>query len=226
LHLLVDIERRERADRATVVKAREAMLSALCRAAGEWVEVEHYTRVTEDYLERLAPRSVVLSGNSTPWELYDREELEAFMGCLRAWRGPLLGICGGHQLLAMAYGGRVGVMRRARPGEPTDKPGGYYHGYFLERGMREVRVLVRDPIFEGLPDVIVVDEGHFCEVKELPLGFVVLASNDACRVQAMRHRELPIYGVQFHPHVYDEGHPHGRVVLENFFRIARRYSES
>jgi len=44
--------------------------------ASEWVEVEHYSRATEDYLERLAPKSIVLSGNSTPWEHYDREELE------------------------------------------------------------------------------------------------------------------------------------------------------
>jgi len=224
VHLLIDIEKRNRTDRVTVIKARENMLTTLCKIAEEWIEVEHYTKITEDYLERLAPKSVILSGNSTPWECYEKDELERIMSCIRKWKGPLLGICGGHQLLAMAYGGTVGVIRRALPGEPTDKPNGFYYGYYLEMGMRKVQVVKEDALFNGLPKILLVDEGHFCEVKKLPEEFIIIASNEASRVQAMRHRRYPIYGVQFHPHKFSHQYPHGRKILKNFFKIAESYS--
>ena len=54
------------------------------------------------------------------------------------------------------------------PGEPTDKPGGFFYGYFVVRGMREVQVLRRDPLFDGLPKTLIVDEGHFCESRSYP----------------------------------------------------------
>jgi len=226
VHLLIDIEKRKQTDRITIIKAREEMLTTLCRVANEWIEVEHYSRITINYLKELAPKSVILSGNSTPWEHYDKSELKRFMNSIREWKDPLLGICGGHQLLAMAYGGIVGTIRRALPGEPTDKPNGFYYGYFIERGMREVQVVKRDSLFDGLPDTLIVDEGHFCEVKKLPEEFVIIASNNVSRVQAMRHKSYPIYGVQFHPHKFNDQYPHGRKILEIFFKIADRYSKS
>ena len=225
VHLLIDIEKEHKGDRISLIKARKLMLNTLCKIAKEWIEIEHFSRVTENYLTTLNPKSIILSGNRTPWEYYDKEELEKFMKVIRSWKRPLLGICGGHQLLAMAYGGKVDVIRKAKRGEPTDKPGGFYYGYLLETGMRPVNIIIRDPIFEGLPEVIIVDEGHFCEVKELPKGFIILASNDISRVQAMRHKELPIYGVQFHPHIFNDKYPHGRIILENFFRIVKNFKK-
>ncbi len=63
-------------------------------------------------------------------------------------------------------------------------------------------------------------EWHYCEVKKLPPEFVLLASNENCRIQAMRHASRPLYGVQFHPESYVETYPHGRTILRNFFRLA------
>jgi len=92
--------------------------------------------------------------------------------------------------------------------------------------MREVQVLRRDPLFDGLLKTLIVDEGHFCKVKKLPRSFIIIASNDISRVQAMKHESYPMYGVQFHPHIFSDQYPHGRKILENFFRIANEYSRS
>ncbi|MEM2057675.1 MAG: GMP synthase, partial [Thermoproteota archaeon] len=93
-------------------------------------------------------------------------------------------------------------------------------------GFLPVRVVKRDPIFSGLGDIIYVDENHYCEVKMLPPGFDLLASTEECRIQVMKHRERPLYGVQFHPQIFDENHPDGRRILENFFKIAQQYWEN
>ena len=83
-----------------------------------------------------------------------------------------------------------------------------------------MRVLHPDPLFAGLPEVINVRESHYCEVKQLPGDFRLLASNDNCHLQAMGHQQRPIYGVQFHPELYTDHYPDGRRVLSNFFAIA------
>ncbi|RLG94482.1 hypothetical protein DRO37_05455 [Candidatus Bathyarchaeota archaeon] len=65
-----------------------------------------------------------------------------------------------------------------------------------------VKVLKRDdPLFEGLNGTIIVDEGHYCEIKWLPAEFELLASTDECIIQAMRHKSRPLYGVQFPPNI-------------------------
>jgi GMP synthase (glutamine-hydrolysing) len=112
-------------------------------------------------------------------------------------------------------------MRALRPGEPqigtvnTDSK-----GWFVEQGFYPIRIVQADPLFDGLPDPFIVRESHTCEVKTLPPGFDLLATNDNCRVQAMKHRDRPLYGTQFHPEAWQEEYPHGREIVRNFFRIA------
>jgi GMP synthase (glutamine-hydrolysing) len=53
-------------------------------------------------------------------------------------------------------------------------------------------------------------------VKELPEGFHLTAANETCAIQAMEHHARPLFGVQFHPELFDEEHPEGRKILENF----------
>lgn len=57
-------------------------------------------------------------------------------------------------------------------------------------------------------------------MKAVPPGFEVIASNENCRVQAMRHRTRPIWGTQFHWERYSDEHPHGRTIMLNFLRVA------
>ena len=53
-----------------------------------------------------------------------------------------------------------------------------------------------------------------------PEEFVLLASNENCKIQAMRHKERPIYGTQFHAENWEEPYLHGRQIISNFFSLA------
>jgi GMP synthase (glutamine-hydrolysing) len=88
-----------------------------------------------------------------------------------------------------------------------------------ERGFMPVTVRQPQPLFADLPQQPVFFQAHYWEVKSAPAGFHVLAESTLCPVQAMAHTDLPLFGVQFHPEEYDEAHPHGRNILENFFKI-------
>lgn len=139
-----------------------------------------------------------------------------------------MAICGSHQLIGCMYNLdlhsvsklRDEPMRKLRPGEPDLAD--YHPGYFKEYGFYPVDIIRDDPIFEGLPNPFIVREAHYCEVKALPNDFELLASTDECHVQAMKHKSRMIYGTQFHPEAYTETYQHGKVVLENFFRMAFR----
>ena len=124
---------------------------------------------------------------------------------LKAMQKPVLGICFGHQLIAMAFGSEVTDM-----GSKID---GYY---MIER-------VATNEIFEGLGDKFLVRESHQEMVVEVPLDFTLLARSALCPVEIMKHNILPIYGVQFHPERFDADHPAGRSVLENFFKLATWY---
>ncbi len=125
---------------------------------------------------------LVLSGSERsvnddlPWMLEEQEMLRAAV----AHGVPLLAVCFGHQLLARALG--VDVVRREK-----------------RVGLFRVRPVRDDPLFDGLSLGAVVPEQHSEHVSRVPDGFELVATSDYCTIQAMRHREAPIYGVQFHP---------------------------
>ena len=112
---------------------------------------------------------------------------------------PVLGICLGLQVIALARGGSVA------PGSM----GGY--------GMVEVEVLSGDGILAGYPDRIQVWASHMDEVRGVPPGFAVLARSRICNVEAIASEKERIYGVQWHPEVSHT--ENGRLVFENFDRL-------
>jgi GMP synthase-like glutamine amidotransferase len=183
--------------------------------------VLHFSQVTARRLRELRPWAICHSGSATPFSEYDVLQARSFLACLRNWPGPQIGFCGGHQLLAVAFGGAVDRMRRLRPGE-TDPAPAYSPGWFKEWGPCMVRVLTPHPLFRGLPSMLEVMQYHADEVKNLPPVLERLASSEVCDVQAFAHRSRPLFGVQFHPEEATDEHPHGRQVLRNFFRFARR----
>lgn len=91
---------------------------------------------------------------------------------------------------------------------------------FKEWGFLPVRILKSDPLFDGLGQEPILFEDHCWELKETPPGFEVLASTDACRIQAIRHTGPLVYGTQFHPERYTQEHADGRKLLANFFKLA------
>ena len=108
-------------------------------------------------------------------------------------RVPVLGICSGMQAMALAFGGSLTPSR--------------------EIGMTEVRCTCPDPLLEGHGRFSAY-EVHGAGVVPPP-GFTVLAESDRC-IQAIRHPDLPFYGILFHPEVRNEW------VVERFLTLSWR----
>jgi anthranilate synthase component 2 len=188
------------------------ILSALnrLRPGMEWV-VERFMDASLARVEELQPSHIILSGQSHPWDNYTAESQRGVYEIIHKAQQPLLGVCGGHQQIALAYSVPVAVMRRLAPGEG-------YENCLRERGFFEIET-DGDGLFKGLPRRATVWHSHYDEVKELPEDFKRTASNETCAIQAMQHTSRPVFSVQFHPELFDEEHPHGRRIVENFLDL-------
>jgi len=112
---------------------------------------------------------------------------------------PLLGVCLGHQSIGQHFGGKV--VR-----------GGLMHG--------KTCPVEHDGtgLFEGLPSPFIATRYHSLIVKDVPDDLIVNATAPDASVMGVRHRELPIHGVQFHPESIAT--EHGHAMLANFLKIA------
>ena len=189
--------------------------------AGDSCLVVRYHDVDPDLAHRVRARAIIVSGCYTDFEHYSDEKLAGLRAVYREAAWPLLGICGGHQLLAEAYGSEIGPMGELPPGAPDPyagiEPRGYQPGMKQERGFMTVLVDNAHPLFTGFDHKPFFLQSHYWEVKVAPDGFRVPAASELCGVQAISHRELPLLGVQFHPERYDDDYPDGRRLLHNFF---------
>ena len=183
-----------------------AVLSRVCE--GVEILTEPYHAVSLKRVKSLRPSHIVLSGQSHPWDRYSPGSLAGVIQVIKKASQPILGVCGGHQQIALAYEAPIDLMGRLEPGEG-------YEGAKRERGYFAVETSGAG-IFKNLPTEITVWHSHFDEVKALPKGFRRTAWNETCPIQAMEHTQRPLFGVQFHPELFDEGHPDGRKVIENF----------
>lgn len=144
-------------------------------------------------LAELAPQGIILSGG--PASVYEdgapRCDPEIFnLGI------PILGICYGMQLSCEALGGKVDNTPSREYGPATcqiGKAGG---------------------LFEGLPSEIDVWMSHGDQISSISDEFEPLASTGSCPFAAIRHRHLPVFGMQFHPEVTHT--PLGGQLLRNF----------
>jgi len=114
-------------------------------------------------------------------------------------RVPILGICAGHQFMALHFGGKAA---------PAKHP---------EFGKAQVTVTEKDVLFDGLPETFEVWESHNDEVSVVPPGFANLARSESCACQAMRAADRPLFGLQFHPEVEDT--QHGYEIFKNFLGV-------
>jgi len=117
---------------------------------------------------------------------------------------PVLGVCLGHQGIAEVFGGRV-----VHAPEPV-------------HGMVDEVAHDGTGLFAGLPTPLAVVRYHSLMVEALPPALEATATTPDGVIMAIRHRELPIWGVQFHPESIDTSH--GHEILENFLDLARGHS--
>lgn len=137
----------------------------------------------------------VMGGPMDVWETDEHPWLEAEKRAIREAvqvRGmPFLGICLGHQLLAVALGGSVGPMEVPEVG---------IHDIELTNAGRA------DPMLAGLPDHGRCLQWHSAEVKQVPDGAQVLAYSQACAIQAIRIGDCA-YGFQYHVELTEQTVP-------------------
>jgi len=185
---------------------------ALHSAGAKQTRIITWSALTDDVLSSYRPSAIVLSGQGTPWNNYNQADLTRVYGVLRRTQRPMLGICGGHQLLALAFGGKVGPIHRLRPG-----PG--YTGCVREYGWLSVKVTSHDALYKGSAKTTVW-LNHCDEVKILPAAFEQEITDGRGSNQAIKHRSRPIYGVQFHPEIGNAQHPYGEQLLHRFLSLA------
>ncbi|MDQ3821092.1 MAG: gamma-glutamyl-gamma-aminobutyrate hydrolase family protein, partial [Acidobacteriota bacterium] len=158
-------------------------LERLC--PGVPIVVERYTDVSLRRVRELSPSHIILSGQSHPWSIYTQESLAGVFEVIQEAAQPILGICGGHQQVAISYGSTLGIMNRVAPGEG-------YEGAVKLRGFYDVETNGED-IFANLPGRVTVWQSHYEEVKELPHEFEITGSSETCRIEAMRHRSRQLF---------------------------------
>jgi anthranilate synthase component 2 len=150
------------------------------RELGEEVEVYRNDKISLPEIEKLKPSRLVISpGPCTPNEAgISVAAVKHFAGKL-----PILGVCLGHQSIGQAYGGKVVRADRLMHGKTSP----VFHDN------RE--------IFAGLPDPFDATRYHslIVERSSLPESLEVTAWTAENEIMGMRHRELPVWGMQFHP---------------------------
>jgi anthranilate synthase component 2 len=162
---------------------------------GEEVKVLRNDEITLEGIERLAPARIVISpGPCTP------DEAGISVPLVRHFAGkiPILGVCLGHQSIGQALGGRIVHARQLMHG----KTSAIHHD---GRG-----------VFRGLPDGFTATRYHSLAIERasLPGSLVVSAWSEDGEIMGVRHKELAVEGVQFHPEsILTE---HGHQLLKNF----------
>jgi GMP synthase-like glutamine amidotransferase len=195
--------------------AREQQRRRIEEATGVPCRLIRYNQLDPGDVRSGRIQGILISGCSFDWAEYDWPSFDPLQEIIRSGEVPTLGFCGGHQLIAMTLGGACAPVGPLAAGVPDPDPS-VAPGMIKEKGILPVRVVLDDPLFDGLPRSFDVWQSHYWDVKELPPGFERLAESDVCPVQAMRHRDKPWYGTQFHPERYESAFPAGATILRNF----------
>ena len=167
---------------------------------GEDVRVFRNDEITLEGVAKLKPARIVVSpGPCTPNEAGISVPLIRELG----GKVPLLGVCLGHQAIGQAFGGRI------------------VHAKALMHGKTSAIRHDRRGVFRDLPDPFTATRYHSLAIERssLPASLEVTAWTDDGEIMGVRHRELAVEGVQFHPEsILTE---HGHRLLKNFLERER-----
>jgi GMP synthase-like glutamine amidotransferase len=176
---------------------------------GHWRDHTTYREVTSP-----APDAFVLGPNTTPFPAYP-EDFSEFLAWVRDYQGALLGICGGHQVLALAHGATVAPAHDVPPATTS------YQGLPKLKGPTRITVEhTAHPLLLGLPSVVTLTASHVDEVRALPANFERLARGEACAIQIMGHLTRPQFGIQCHPERPSDDADGGRI-LRNWLTLIK-----
>ena len=162
---------------------------------GADVRVHRNDAISLDEIAALAPEKIVISpGPCTP------NEAGVSVPLIRRFAGqvPILGVCLGHQAIGQAFGGKIVRAKRVMHGKLSS----IAHD---DRG-----------VFAGLPSPFHATRYHSLAIEpgSLPDELEVTATADDGEIMGVRHRELAVEGVQFHPEAFLT--EHGKAMLANF----------
>lgn len=205
----------------------------------------HLSQVTPEIVAEFDADAVVLSGTLRDFDYYRSDMIEGFANFVRTTEVPVLGICGGHQLVGQSFGSNIITLDKRLPLERRTNR-------LVEYQYRYVKILKDDPIFDRIDDrsdsrhtdrhsrtdILRVWQNHGLMVDRLPEGFEQLACGYLCPLQMMvkrTDRQL-IYTVQFHieksfedwdrPKSFWDHHVEsrdGRIIFENFLVEALKH---
>lgn len=152
-------------------------------------------------IETQNPHAIILSpGPGRP------EQAGISLDVIRCFAGklPILGVCLGHQAICQAFGGVVTYAKECMHGKTS-----------------LVRLLKQSPIFQDVPLPLQAGRYHSLIVghENLPDCLEVIAESLEDEIMAIKHREYPIYGLQFHPESILT--KDGDIIIRNFIDIAR-----
>jgi para-aminobenzoate synthetase component 2 len=167
---------------------------------GAEIEVRRNDQTNLEEIERMSPESIVISpGPKTPTEAgICLELIKRFAGAK-----PILGVCLGHQAIGQAFGGKVVRAPELMHGKTSDI---HHDG---------------KTIFAGLPNPFPATRYHslIVERASLPACLEVSATSPDGLVMGLRHKEMRVEGVQFHPESVLTAV--GKQLLANFLRLSR-----
>ncbi|USG66004.1 aminodeoxychorismate/anthranilate synthase component II [Brevibacillus ruminantium] len=170
---------------------------------GQELQVYRNDKITLEEIERLAPDYLMVSpGPCTPNEAgISMEAIRHFAGKI-----PILGVCLGHQSIGQVFGGKVIRAERLMHGKTSEV---FHDG---------------KTIFSGIPSPFTAARYHSLIVEEisLPPELEVTARTAEGEIMAVRHRQFPIEGVQFHPESIIT--QHGKQLLQNFLHAYAKES--
>jgi GMP synthase (glutamine-hydrolysing) len=194
------------------------------------------------------PDAIVLSGTLRDFDFYRPSIIKEFGNFIRSTKIPVLGICGGHQLVGLSFGAQVLTLDRLEQHQQRENRRNEYEYRF-------VRITdPQDPIFRGINNpgyglwqdytkqarILRVWQNHGLQLDQVPAGFKLLATSYLCRNQMMVNRDNGqlIYTVQFHLEKSFEDwnktrtrweHQNesrdGRILFENFIELALAHTQ-
>ena len=166
------------------------------------IAVYRNDKITLDEIKRLSPNAIILS----PGPKHPKDSgicLDIFKARLNV---PVLGICLGHQALGLCFGAKIQRLKEVAHATSS-----------------QISLIAQSELFREFPKDFSVMRYHSLEVADLPRELEALAYTKDKVLMAMRHKDLPYFGVQFHPESYFS--EYGLKIFENFLKFKGQKSQ-